>query len=173
MTTASVPTREDVSRAFSQLSSVLHAALRPLPTQTGDGPYLQLEKPDRSLLEQLKALNIENAATIKDVVTHLGGRPTDDKTYIMERVIRLAAQLPLASSAGKGVTDSFLTQLWNDLKHPPSSYLGEDFVCELLRSLKTRIGVIWRWSQSQGVRLRRTSGHTKAQKPTKRMRHNL
>jgi hypothetical protein len=72
-----------------------------LPTQTGDHTYLEAEKPDRSLLEQLKALNIENAFTIKDVITHLGGRPTDDKMYVMERVVRLASQLPLASSPGK------------------------------------------------------------------------
>ena len=120
-----MPTREDVIGAFSQLSIVLRAALRPLPTQTGDSTYLQTDKVDlRSLLEQLKALNIENVATITDVIAHLGGRPTDDKTYVMEGVIRLASQLPLASSAGKGVTRLFLTQLWNDLKHPPLSYLG-------------------------------------------------
>ena len=123
-----MPTREDITAAFSQLTSVLRAALRPLPTQTGDHSYLQEDKPDTRLIEQLKALNIENAGTIKDIVSHLGGRPTDDKTYIMERVIRLAAQLPLTSAAGIGVTNSFLTQLWNDLKHPPLSYLGEDFI---------------------------------------------
>jgi hypothetical protein len=43
-------------------------------------------------------VNLENAGMIKDVITDLGGRPTDDKTYIMERVIRLASQLPLAFS---------------------------------------------------------------------------
>ena len=126
MATTSMPTRENVIAAFSELSTVLHAALRPLPTQTGDGSYLQADKADlRSLLEQLKALNIENVATIKDVITHLGGRPTDDKTYVMEGVIRLASQLPVASAAGKGVTSLFLTQLWNDLKHPPLSYIGQ------------------------------------------------
>jgi hypothetical protein len=34
----------------------------------------------------------------------------------------------LASPAGTGVTSAFLTQLWNDLKHPPLSYFGEDFI---------------------------------------------
>jgi linoleate 10R-lipoxygenase len=126
MATITIPTREDVINAFSELSALLHAALRPLPSQTGDNTYLP-EKPDQNLVEQLKAVNLENADTIKDVITHLGG-PTDDKTYIMERVIRLASQLPLASPAGTGITNSFLTQLWNDLKHPPLSYMGDDFV---------------------------------------------
>lgn len=128
MATAHVPTREAVLNTFTELSAVLHAALRPLPTQTGDHTYLEADKPNESLLKQLKALNIENAGTVKDVIAHLGGRPTDDRAYIMERVVRLASQLPLASYAGKGVTNSFLTQLWNDLKHPPLSYLGEDFM---------------------------------------------
>ena|SRR5271170_2076809 len=127
MATIAIPTREDVISAFSELSALLHAALRPLPAETGDHTYLQ-EKPDQNLVDQLKAVNLENAGTIKDVITHLGGRPTDDKTYIMERVIRLASQLPLASPAGKCVTNSFLTQLWNDLKHPPLSYMGDNFM---------------------------------------------
>jgi hypothetical protein len=127
MATIAIPTREDVISAFSELSALLHAALRPLPSQTGDNTYLP-EKPNQDLIDQLKAVNLENAGTIKDVVTHLGGRPTDDKTYIMERVIRLASQLPLTSPAGICITNSFLTQLWNDLKHPPLSYLGEDFM---------------------------------------------
>jgi hypothetical protein len=37
----------------------------------------------------------------------------------MERVIRLTSSLSLASLAGIYVTNSFLTQLWNDLEHPP------------------------------------------------------
>jgi linoleate 8R-lipoxygenase/9,12-octadecadienoate 8-hydroperoxide 8R-isomerase len=73
-------------------------------------------------------LNIENAGTVKGVIAHLGGRPMDDRTYIMERVVRLASRLLLASYAGKRVTNSFLTQFWNNLKHPPLSYLGEDFM---------------------------------------------
>jgi hypothetical protein len=90
--------------------ALLRAALRPLPAETGDHAYLQ-EKPDQNLVDQLKAVNLENAGTIKDVITRLGGRPTDDKTYIMERMIRLASQLPRAAPAGTCVTNSFLTQL--------------------------------------------------------------
>jgi len=127
MATIAIPTREDVINAFSELSALLHAALRPLPAETGDHTYLQ-EKPNQNLVDLLKAVNLKNADTVKDVIAHLGGRPTDDKTYIMEGVIRLASQLPLASPAGKCVTNSFLTQLWNDLQHPPLSYMGDNFM---------------------------------------------
>ena len=127
MATITIPTREDVINAFSELSALVHAALRPLPSQTGDNTYLP-EKPDPNLVDLLKAVNLENADTIKDVITHLGGGSTDDRTFIMERVIRLASQLPLASPASTLVTNTFLTQLWNDLKHPPLSYLGDDFL---------------------------------------------
>ena len=65
---------------------------------------------------------------VKDVITHFGGHPTGDKAYMMETVIRLAFRLPLASPAGICVTNSYLTQLWNDLKHPPLSYMGDNFM---------------------------------------------
>jgi hypothetical protein len=110
MATIAIPTEEDVISTFPELSALLRAALRPLPAETGDHAYLQ-EKPDQNLVDQLKAVNLENAGTIKDVITRLGGRPTDDKTYIMERMIRLASQLPRAAPAGTCVTNSFLTQL--------------------------------------------------------------
>jgi hypothetical protein len=154
MATASIPTREDIFSTFAELSAVLHAALRPLPTQTGDHTYLRTDEPDQSLLKQLKALNIENAGTIKDVITHLGGRPTDDKTYIMERVMRLASQLPLTSSAGKGVTSSFLTQLWDDLKHPPLSYLGDDFIYR--KADGSNNNILWPHIGAAGVPYART-----------------
>jgi linoleate 8R-lipoxygenase/9,12-octadecadienoate 8-hydroperoxide 8R-isomerase len=41
---------------------------------------------------------------------------------------KLAAGLPINSRNGIGLTDAFLNLLWNDLKHPPLSYMGENFV---------------------------------------------
>jgi hypothetical protein len=52
-TTIAIPTREDVISAFSELSALLYAALRPLPAATGDHTYLQ-EKPDQNLVDQLR-----------------------------------------------------------------------------------------------------------------------
>jgi hypothetical protein len=71
MATIAIPTKEDVISAFPELSALLHATLRPLP---GDHAYLQ-EKPDQNFVDQLKAVNLENAQSrnLVDVVK----RPSD------------------------------------------------------------------------------------------------
>ena len=120
-----MPSRADIEAAFAQISNVLHASLRPVPTQTGDNTYVSEEKAKPSLLMELKHLSVRNAQTFKDLLLDgLDGNLVDDKTYIMERVIQLASELPLDSKSGVGLTNGFLRQLWNDLDHPPLSNLG-------------------------------------------------
>ncbi|KAK5270764.1 hypothetical protein LTR96_004042 [Exophiala xenobiotica] len=81
------------------------------------------------VLNVLKAFNIKNLETIKDVaLVGVEGEPIDDKTYLMERIIQLAADLPVTSRTSATLTNTFLNQLWTDLQHPPQSYLGNDFV---------------------------------------------
>ena len=50
---------------------------------------------------------------------------TDDKTMIMERVIALVADLPHQSKLREELTNSFLTELWDSLDHPPLLYVGD------------------------------------------------
>lgn len=52
---------------------------------------------------------------------------TDDKTMIMERVIVLVADLPHQSRLREELTNTFLNELWNSLKHPPLLYVGDEF----------------------------------------------
>jgi Animal haem peroxidase len=128
LSSSGIPSRTDIESAFAQISNVLHASLRPLPTQTGDNTYVSEDKTKPSVLAELKHLSIRNAQTIKDLFLEgLEGNLVDDQTYIMERVIQLAAELPLDSKSGLGLTNGFLRQLWNDLDHPPLSNLGSDF----------------------------------------------
>lgn len=122
-----IPSRADIESALAQISSALHASLRPLPTQTGDKTYLSEEKAKSNVLSGVKHLSVRNVQTLRDMLLEgLEGSLIDDKTYIMERVIQLAAELPLESKAGIGLTNGFLTKLWNDLGHPPLSDLGPD-----------------------------------------------
>ncbi|KAJ6189260.1 hypothetical protein N7519_004168 [Penicillium mononematosum] len=68
-----------------------------------------------------------HAKTLADMAkTAVTGKAVDDRDYIMERVIQLASGLPSTSRNGKELTNTFLTQLWGDLEHPPISYLGRD-----------------------------------------------
>ncbi|KIV80968.1 hypothetical protein PV11_08425 [Exophiala sideris] len=81
------------------------------------------------ILSVLKAFNLRNLNTVKDVaLVGVNGEPLDDRTYLMERIIQLAADLPVTSTSSATLTNAFLNQLWTDLQHPPQSYLGNNFV---------------------------------------------
>ncbi|KAL0258347.1 hypothetical protein SLS55_007523 [Diplodia seriata] len=85
--------REDLKGTFSQFAQVLHAARRPLPTQTGDGSYVKREDP-ASLFDNLKTFGIGDAKTLKDVLQNKAKKELiDDKTYLMERVIQVSSSL--------------------------------------------------------------------------------
>lgn len=45
----------------------------------------------------------------------------------MERVIQLAASLPEDSGKLKDLTGKLIKNLWENLHHPPLSYLGEEY----------------------------------------------
>lgn len=81
------------------------------------------------ILKELRALNLKNIGTLKDVaLAGIDGEPINDKTYLMERIVQLAAGLPVSSRSSATLTNAFLNQLWTDLQHPPHSYLGKDFL---------------------------------------------
>ncbi|KAH7062119.1 fatty acid oxygenase [Macrophomina phaseolina] len=120
--------REEVGSTFAQFAQILHAARRPLPTQTGDGSYVKREAP-ASLFENLKTIGIGDAKTLKDVLNNKTRKELiDDKTYLMERVIQLVADLPSNSELRVDLTNTFVDELWGCLQHPPISYLGDQFV---------------------------------------------
>ncbi|KAB2578530.1 Cytochrome P450 [Lasiodiplodia theobromae] len=119
--------REEVKGTFEQFAQVLHASRRPLPTQTGDGSYVKRDTP-ASLFENLKTIGIADAKTLKDVLQNKAKKELlDDKTYLMERVIQLVADLPGNSALRVDLTNAFVDELWDCLQHPPVSYLGDQF----------------------------------------------
>jgi linoleate 8R-lipoxygenase / 9,12-octadecadienoate 8-hydroperoxide 8R-isomerase len=121
------PSRADIESALAQVSNALHTSLGPTTTQTCDHTYFSAGNAEPNILSGAKHISVRNIQTLKDMVAEgLAGNLIDDKTYIMERVIQLAAELPLYSKAGIGLTNRFLTKLWNDLDHPPLSDLGPE-----------------------------------------------
>jgi len=130
--------RGEIKRSFSQLNKVITASLRSLPTETGDRTYVTEPSATTGVLKDLGHVHIKDVETLIDVTKSAAtGEPVNDREYIMERVIQvrnncseddcisnkpqLAAELPSTSRNGKALTNTFLTQLWNDLKHPPLS----------------------------------------------------
>ena len=81
--------REDVETTFKQFSQLVHASQRPIPTQTGDGTYIEHQEPP-GMFADLKALGFKDARTLMDVMkTKAAGGLTDDRTYLMEKVIQV------------------------------------------------------------------------------------
>ena len=84
-------TRGDVESSFQQFQQLLHRSSRPLPTQTGDGSYLENEE-HSSLFSELKSLGFKDFKTLQEVISSkASGALADDKTMIMERVIQVTS----------------------------------------------------------------------------------
>ncbi|KAF3902542.1 hypothetical protein ABW21_db0205477 [Orbilia brochopaga] len=82
------------------------------------------------LLADLQKIGLSGAfkdmKTLVDVLKSqvVTGGVMDDKTYLMERIIQVASGLPATSRNEKVLTGALLDKLWNQLQHPPLSYLG-------------------------------------------------
>lgn len=62
------------------------------------------------------------------VAAKLKGNPLmDDKTMLMEKTIQLVTAFPNHSLRQEILTNVFIDQLWNSLKHPPLLYMGDQF----------------------------------------------
>jgi cytochrome P450 len=123
--------RNAIGGSFQAAASLIGAAGAPVPDQTGDGSKIgpeekaSLYKKIEGGLRDMSHLGIDNIQSLLEIQKEkmLGGY-TDDKTYLMEGLVRTAAALPDDSKTRDAVTGNFLEQLWNDLPHPPQSYLG-------------------------------------------------
>lgn len=57
----------------------------------------------------------------------LQGGLIDDRKYLVENIIQLAASLPNGSELRGNLNTKFIDTLWKTLQHPPISYLGDEF----------------------------------------------
>lgn len=126
--------RKAVGDPIKSLASLVGAVTAPVPNQTGDGSKIapdedpSLLKKAQDTLSDMSHLGIENFQTLLELQKDkLRGAPTDDKTYMMEGLIRTAAALPDGSQVRDKITHTFIEQLWKDLQHPPQSYLGSKY----------------------------------------------
>ncbi|EAW09101.1 peroxidase/cytochrome P450 family protein [Aspergillus clavatus NRRL 1] len=71
---------------------------------------------------------VPNLKTVQELVqTVLNGGLMDDRRFLIENIIQVAASLPNTSNARDKITDTFVRTLWDTLQHPPLSYLGDQF----------------------------------------------
>ncbi|KIW18357.1 hypothetical protein PV08_02645 [Exophiala spinifera] len=71
----------------------------------------------------------ENIGLIHSLVdtTLFDGGIVDDRQYQMEKILQLAASLPVNSKALEDLSSQFIKLLWENLEHPPLSYQGDEF----------------------------------------------
>jgi len=123
----------NMSKSVTQFGTLLKAVRAPLPTETGDGSQLPPPEPKEStvkllgtILEDLAKDGVKRDIDLLNVAkSALRHEPLDDRKYFMENLIQAAALLPPDKFNTK-LTDGFLTQLWNDLQHPPPTLLGPE-----------------------------------------------
>ncbi|PGH07589.1 hypothetical protein AJ80_07978 [Polytolypa hystricis UAMH7299] len=119
--------REQVEGIFAKYAQLIHASKRPLPTQSGDGSYLN-PKGRSSKYKEMKSIGFKGVGTLLDVVkTKAKGELVDDKEYLMEKIIQLVSALPSDSKTRVMLSNNFVEELWNSLPHPPLSYLGDEY----------------------------------------------
>ncbi|KAF7718629.1 Linoleate 10R-lipoxygenase [Penicillium ucsense] len=119
--------RAEVVAIFDKYAQAIHASSEPLPSQGGDGAILKHEQ-SSGLFNDIKSLGFRDLSTVKDLIkSKASGELVDDKTYLMERIIQLVADMPGHSKNRTELTNQFLNELWDSLPHPPLSYMGDDF----------------------------------------------
>ena len=81
--------RADVETAFTKFAQLIHASRRPLPSQSGDGAYLDQAEPT-GLVQDLRSIGFKDVNTLMAVMkTKVTGELQDDRTYLMERIIQV------------------------------------------------------------------------------------
>lgn len=82
--------RGEVVETFEKYAQLIHASRRPLPTQTGDGTYLDPKEHHGSLFQDIRTLGFKDFGTLAAFMKNkASGDVVDDKTMLMERVIQV------------------------------------------------------------------------------------
>ncbi|KAK8078122.1 hypothetical protein PG996_004292 [Apiospora saccharicola] len=112
--------------SLQKFGHLLQSAARPLPTQTGDGTYLEKEPPS-NILDDLASLNISDVNTLIELLEQgiSKNKLIDDRTMFTEHLITLASKLPAESANRAKLSNAFTLEIWNSLDHPPACGLGD------------------------------------------------
>lgn len=122
------PNRSDVERVFQEWAQLIHASLRPLPIQSGDGQYFGNEEQDPGTLADLRTLGPNDLKSALNILeAKASGKPQDDRKLLQEQVIRIISDLPAHSAQRMNLTRLLQGEIWNSLEHPPLTYLGDQF----------------------------------------------
>ncbi|KAM0748536.1 linoleate diol synthase [Meredithblackwellia eburnea MCA 4105] len=114
-----------------------HAVLTP-PPRTPDGlsnedAAAPSDTPRSLDLLRTLILQVKEGTLITDAKTLAHGlsqisEPLDDRKLLLEEVVTMLGSLPANSVVGTSLSDALIKLLWDDLPHPPASYIGTGVV---------------------------------------------
>ena len=109
----------------AQLKSLI-GSISSQPTKAADGrPDEPVDEKKTGIVHDLMHLGAKNTETIVGALPELAsGKPMDDKELLLEHGVAMLQGLPSNSSLGAKVSDDFISMLWRDLPHPPSTLAG-------------------------------------------------
>ncbi|KAH0556381.1 hypothetical protein GP486_005695 [Trichoglossum hirsutum] len=99
------------------------------------------------------------------VQTTLQGGLVDDKKYLLEQVVKLAASLPPDTESSQQLTGQFIKTLWENLQHPPLSYLDDEFKYRKADGSSNDVNIV---ENSSYLDLSPLYGHSEADQATVR-----
>lgn len=77
---------------IAKIEKVVEASLRPLPTETGNGTYVQSNKAT-GFAKDLGHIDLKDVKTLVDVAkSAVTGEPVNDRDYVMERIVQVGFQ---------------------------------------------------------------------------------
>ncbi|KAL7952081.1 heme peroxidase [Trichoderma barbatum] len=95
----------------------------------------------KSLNHVINYTNMRSQVSLSDIVNLVmevihRGAPLDDRKGTTEILIGILTTLPATSEIRTQLTNKLITALWNNLQHPPLSYVGGDVQYEIVNSKK-------------------------------------
>ncbi|KAG8898025.1 hypothetical protein FRB99_007720, partial [Tulasnella sp. 403] len=145
---------------LKSLSDLVHYSRRPLPTAPdgltdAQAASFVLEKPEDhgrlyDFIDDIQSairkglpvdLDEQTLLAVVDAIRHAQTTGIDDRYLLLEKVFTLISRLPSNSTAQNKLQDAIISLLYNDLPHPPATYLGKKYAFRAADGLNNSITV--------------------------------
>jgi hypothetical protein len=83
-------TRQNVEQVFEEFAQLIHSSRRPLPSQMGDGIYIEKDEPS-GFFADLRNLTLKDVKTVRHILEDkASGKPQDDRKMHMEEIMQVS-----------------------------------------------------------------------------------
>ncbi|KAK4702162.1 linoleate 10R-lipoxygenase, partial [Phenoliferia sp. Uapishka_3] len=124
---------ETLKGGIAQAAGLVQASVAPLShSPDGLAPAERVAPSDPktpvglfgTIYEQAKANTLGEGIKVAFHAATQASEPLDDRKLLLEEVVTFLGALPAESTLGSKLSDTLITALWDDLPHPPSTFIG-------------------------------------------------